>query len=305
MEVSPDSFRVLIGFHYIDDTIREELRRQKQLEDALRDAELQNEIISVISAIYHSIFRIDLTTDTVYFISGSDALRREITPGGVPYARLTDSLDRVTAPEFAERAKKFRDLSTLPERLAQTDSVAFEYRTKGGDWHICRFFVKKRDENGRVTHVLYANRLTSDFILRERNWYVIAEEANRASAAKTDFLSRMAHDIRTPLNALLGFAEIAEQNVNDPERLRDALGKLNSPVASSSSSSATFSMSPSWNPARCGSRQRTSTSSSCSAAPSSRSARTPSARGRPSFRSAARFPSRPCTATRPVCSRSA
>lgn len=173
-----------------------------------------------------SIFRIDLTTDTVYFISGSDALRREITPGGVPYARLTDSLDRVTAPEFAERAKQFRDLSTLPERLAQTDSVAFEYRTKGGDWHICRFFVKKRDENGRVTHVLYANRLTSDFILRERNWYVIAEEANRASAAKTDFLSRMAHDIRTPLNALLGFAEIAEQNVNDPERLRDALGKL-------------------------------------------------------------------------------
>lgn len=77
-----------------------------------------------------------------------------------------------------------------------------------------------------MTHVLYANRLTSDFILRERNWYVIAEEANRASAAKTDFLSRMAHDIRTPLNALLGFAEIAEQNVNDPERLRDALGKL-------------------------------------------------------------------------------
>lgn len=226
MEVSPDSFRVLIGFHYIDDTIREELRRQKQLEDALRDAELQNEIISAISAIYHSIFRIDLTTDTVYFISGPDALRREITPDGVPYARLTDSLDRVTAPEFAERAKKFRDLSTLPERLAQTDSVAFEYRTKDSDWHICRFFVKKRDENGRVTHVLYANHLTSDFILRERNWYVIAEEASRASAAKTDFLSRMAHDIRTPLNALLGFAEIAEQNVNDPERLRNALGKL-------------------------------------------------------------------------------
>lgn len=196
------------------------------MDSIARDAELQNEIISAISAIYHSIFRIDLTTDTVYFISGSDALRREITPGGVPYARLTDSLDRVTAPEFAERAKKFRDLSTLPERLAQTDSVAFEYRTKGGDWHICRFFVKKRDENGRVTHVLCANRLTSDFILRERNWYVIAEEANRASAAKTDFLSRMAHDIRTPLNALLGFAEIAEQNVNDPERLRDALGKL-------------------------------------------------------------------------------
>lgn len=225
MEITEDTFRVLLGFHYIDDTIREEVRRQKQLEDALRDAELQYEIISAISKIYNSIFRIDLTTDTMHFVSGSDRLRREIGDG-VPTRRLMDALEHITAPEFLERAHKFRDLSTLPDRLADTDTVAFEYRTTGGEWHICRFFVKKRDESGRVTHVLYANRLTSDFILRERNWYVIAEEANRASAAKTDFLSRIAHDIRTPLNSLLGFAEIAKQSANDPARQRDALAKI-------------------------------------------------------------------------------
>lgn len=225
IEVSATSFRVLLGFHYIDDTIREELRRQKQLEDALRDAEIQNEIISAISAIYHTILRIDLATETIHFVAGSDPLRQSIG-SGAPYSNLTDALTRITAPEFADRAQKFRDLSTLPDRLADTNTVAFEYRTKAGEWHICRFFVKKRDENGHVTHVLYANRLTSDFILRERNWYVIAEEANRASAAKTDFLSRMAHDLRTPLNALLGFAEIAEQNADDPARVRDALAKL-------------------------------------------------------------------------------
>ncbi len=225
MNITEDTFRVLLGFHYIDDTIREEVRRQKQLEDALRDAELQYEIISAISKIYNSIFRIDLTTDTLHFVSGSDQLRRTIG-SGVPTRRLMDTLEHITAPEFLDRAHQFRDLSTLPDRLADTDTVAFEYRTTGGEWHICRFFVKKRDENGRVTHVLYANRLTSGFILRERNWYVIAEEANRASAAKTDFLSRIAHDIRTPLNSLLGFAEIAEQSVNDPVRQRDALFKI-------------------------------------------------------------------------------
>ena len=225
MEITEDTFRVLLGFHYIDDTIREEIRRQKQLEDALRDAELQYEIISTISKIYNAIFRIDLTTDTLFFVSGSERLRREIGHG-LPTRRLMDALECITAPEFLERAHKFRDLSTLPDRLADTDTVAFEYRTTGGEWHICRFFVKKRDENGRVTHVLYTNRLTSDFMLRERNWYVIAEEANRASAAKTDFLSRIAHDIRTPLNTLLGFAEIAAQSANDPARQRDALAKI-------------------------------------------------------------------------------
>lgn len=225
MEVTEDSFRVLLGFHYIDETIREEIRRQQQLEDALRDSRLQYDIISAISKIYNSIFRIDLTTDTVHFVSGSERLRREVG-SGVPTRQLMDMLERITAPEFLERAHKFRDLSTLPDRLADTDTVAFEYRTTGGEWHICRFFAKNRDENGRVTHVLYANRLTSDFILRERNWYVIAEEASRANAAKTDFLSRIAHDIRTPLNALLGFAEIAERSVQEPQRLRDALSRL-------------------------------------------------------------------------------
>ena len=225
MEVTEDSFRILLGFHYIDETIREEIRRQQQLEDALRDSRLQYEIISAISKIYNSIFRIDLTTDTLHFVSGSERLRREVG-SGVPTRQLMDALEHITAPEFLERAHKFRDLSTLPDRLADTDTLAFEYRTTGGEWHICRFFVKNRDENGRATHVLYANRLTSDFILRERNWYVIAEEASRANTAKTDFLSRIAHDIRTPLNALLGFAEIAEQSVQDPQRLRDALSKL-------------------------------------------------------------------------------
>lgn len=156
-----------------------------------------------------------------------------------------------------------------------------------------------------MTHVLYANRLTSDFILRERNWYVIAEEANRASAAKTDFLSRMAHDIRTPLNALLGFAEIAEQNVNDPERLRDALGKL-----TLSGRVLKQLVSDIFYVTQLESGQMRLSPENFDVEQLFRgtiepSARTPSARGRPLFRSAARFPSRPCTATRPVCSRSA
>lgn len=49
--------------------------------------------------------------------------------------------------------------------------------------------------------------------------------AQTASQAKTDFLLNMSHDIRTPMNAILGFQELAKRNVHDPERVLDALEK--------------------------------------------------------------------------------
>ena len=50
--------------------------------------------------------------------------------------------------------------------------------------------------------------------------------ANAASAAKTKFLSQMSHDIRTPLNGIIGMTKIAADNLQDPARAADALGKI-------------------------------------------------------------------------------
>ena len=50
-----------------------------------------------------------------------------------------------------------------------------------------------------------------------------AEQANRA---KSDFLSRMSHDLRTPINAIQGMARIIDAHIDDPERIRDCTGKI-------------------------------------------------------------------------------
>lgn len=52
------------------------------------------------------------------------------------------------------------------------------------------------------------------------------EHAEAANAAKHVFLSRISHDIRTPMNGMIGMAAIAELHINDNERVRDALGKI-------------------------------------------------------------------------------
>ncbi|MDR1669601.1 MAG: response regulator [Oscillospiraceae bacterium] len=53
-------------------------------------------------------------------------------------------------------------------------------------------------------------------------------EANEANRAKSTFLSHMSHDIRTPLNGIIGMTAIAAQNVTNPERVSDCLRKIDS-----------------------------------------------------------------------------
>ncbi|MCR4706319.1 MAG: response regulator [Clostridiales bacterium] len=55
---------------------------------------------------------------------------------------------------------------------------------------------------------------------------VMAREAESANKAKTDFLSTMSHDIRTPMNAIVGLTTIAEKNLGDREAMRESLRKI-------------------------------------------------------------------------------
>ena len=55
---------------------------------------------------------------------------------------------------------------------------------------------------------------------------IAAREAESANKAKTDFLSTMSHDIRTPMNAIIGLTTIAEKNLGDVESTKDSLRKI-------------------------------------------------------------------------------
>ena len=52
------------------------------------------------------------------------------------------------------------------------------------------------------------------------------KEAEQANEAKQDFLSSMSHDIRTPMNAIIGMTSLAIDNANDPEQVQDYLTKI-------------------------------------------------------------------------------
>jgi len=71
--------------------------------------------------------------------------------------------------------------------------------------------------------------LVMDFLYMQsvnRKLRAMAREAESANKAKTDFLSTMSHDIRTPMNAIIGLTTIAEKNLDDREAVGENLRKI-------------------------------------------------------------------------------
>ena len=79
--------------------------------------------------------------------------------------------------------------------------------------------------NGKKKYILVMSDRTSDWKMNQALSEAVraAETANRA---KSTFLSNMSHDIRTPMNAIIGFTTLAVSNIDDKKKVRDYLGKI-------------------------------------------------------------------------------
>ena len=216
----------LVDFRYIDDIVCEQKKHQRELEKALEEARMNNEIISALGKIYFRIYQIDLIRYYYEEIAGGSSQLHLTGCHGDACVRMSEDSREQVAPEYRAKVEEFFDLTTIAGRLQNEESLAAEYLAADGNWHLARFIVQKRDELGKVVQVLFVIRLISEEKRRERVLMGEAEDAKRANEAKSEFLSRMSHDIRTPMNAIMGFTNIAKHHLEDPEKIEDCLNKI-------------------------------------------------------------------------------
>ncbi|MCM1307026.1 MAG: response regulator [Butyrivibrio sp.] len=161
---------------------------------------------------------------------------------------LPDGDVTISAEEFRRRIDKIDGENRIfgldifrEEAHAASDSAEFMYESAGGGEPKWIKFSLTRDGGSivglvqditdTVTEKKHIAKVKDDEYTEKllkangalRDAYALAKQA---SNAKTDFLSRMSHDIRTPMNAIIGMTAIAQANIEDEAKVENCLGKI-------------------------------------------------------------------------------
>lgn len=220
------NFYIFLGYRNVDVILYKEKAIQEQLQKALDEAKLSNEIIEAIAKSYQYISRIDIAKDWFEEIANRDAENMNYKKSGEVFSGNRNVCKKLVAEEYQEAFLKFADITTLPVRMKNEETIVMEYQMKDGNWHKLRFIEKKRDKDGNLTHVLCAIRSISDVKKKEQELLQQVAEARKDAALKSRFLSNMSHDIRIPINGIIGMTELADRYPDNPEIQKKCREKL-------------------------------------------------------------------------------
>ncbi len=193
----------------------------------------KQEISRVVDAVPHLFTRfalVDLENDTYEYLEGKK--------GDAPEkGKYTDLISHLQPKYIAEddSGRTMADIITaeqIRKRLTEdTPFLQYEYQIDmdGHRWENMSVMCLRREE-GRAVQLLFAIQDVTSIKEREIEIRMAlksaSEAAEAANRAKSEFLARMSHDIRTPMNAIMGMTAVAAMHMDDQERLTDCLSKI-------------------------------------------------------------------------------
>lgn len=229
---------------YLRQDITEMKLREKMQEEEMalmNRKEMQYRI--AICANAFSSFEFNLTKDLIE----QDIVRENVEGEHISLLERAGLQAPCTASECFERWKQF----ILPESLEEFSRVVNVEYLKGcfdkGEvevdvdyWGITEdkvhqmcmrqtFIMTQDDMTGDVIALVVSRDITEQVIKQKEQTEALQDalmHARQANEAKTTFLSNMSHDIRTPMNAIIGFATIAASRIDNREQVKECLQKV-------------------------------------------------------------------------------
>ena len=202
-------------------------RKQKKL--LMSQKQEMSRIVDGVTNLFSRFVVVDLKNDTYEYLKDEEK-------GCLAKGKYSDLVT-----SFSSRYIKEDDAEDMPTIIAKdyiqthieenTPYLQFEYRVQRETerWEQISILCLER-ENGIPTIILHAIQDVTELKWEEfRNRTALKEAfqaAEAANLAKSDFLSRMSHDIRTPMNAIMGMTTVAAMNIDDKERVKDCLNKI-------------------------------------------------------------------------------
>ena len=204
-------------------------RREQHLGERARRA---NETAQVLGNTYYALYRVNYERETYEMIKGSDYVRSRIPAFG-PYGELLRTAGEVIEAEaFRDFTKSFscENIRQLVDR--QVSDYGGEFlRRFGGEyrWVSVRVLFDSALEAQEVVLCFREVEREKERQLQERRLLEDALQlAKQNEQSKQAFFRNMSHDMRTPLNAILGSSELARQHLDEPQRAAGYLDRIDS-----------------------------------------------------------------------------
>lgn len=192
--------------------------------------QLNSNIINSLENLYDGIYRVDIKTGQLMIIKRM--LNMEISRKVYSIRDYMRILEGLFSPEEYKKIKSKISLESIRKLQKRGEKIKEECWRRGNNgeinWFSYNLFFDNRYPNNDFVIITVEN-ITEKKLKEEKERELLEEAfflANKSNLAKTTFLSRMSHDIRTPLNAILGMTRIAKGNINNKERVEECLNKL-------------------------------------------------------------------------------
>ena len=209
----------------------EEVRAKIEIE---REKQKNFGIIKILASEYETVYYVDFESNSFVSYSFDD--------GEMNFAKLNHSMNYADAyDDFVQREVYYDDRvsmhyagmsGTVKRALKNTKTYSTTYRMViHGKPRYCEMkFVKVGDYAGEPQAVALAfsdkDAAIRDELERQLELEEAARKAEEANLAKSRFLFNMSHDIRTPMNAIIGFTEMAKKYRGNETKLIDCLDKV-------------------------------------------------------------------------------
>lgn len=214
--------------------IQSDINEKKTSQDELHR---QLEIVNTLSRDYLNVYLLNLKKDKAkvikldgYKLEGK--LERDVI---YSYSEvIRDYLGERVSQNDRERAVAAFSIDTITNELAEKEEYTVTYRIQEkGEIHTyqAKFARLEWTEEKRNNVIVGFSNIDHLVEEEEKQRHILEDALNaaqNASYAKTTFLNNMSHDIRTPMNAIMGFSRLATQNIENPELVQNYLRKIES-----------------------------------------------------------------------------
>lgn len=187
-------------------------------------------VIESLGRIYSGLYLFSLCDHSYTSFKQNDDIAAALSEKGQYQDFVRIYTEKYVMPEFVHKVSDFLNPESIVHDLANKDYISIEYQRKKIGWCRMTLVVCERDDSGKVISVIFAGTLIEEQkqaeLAQQTALRTAYESANIANSAKTDFLANMSHDIRTPMNAIIGLTAIAATHMDDRDRVADCLAKI-------------------------------------------------------------------------------